>query len=375
MNCREISNIEKLQKKFLLKKFKESVNDNKIIQKLNNIINTNNESLFLDKNKKINDKFNIIRKEITDKNIINEFKTILKKYYRYFNSDIKINEREFLSAWMIKGSPESVLEDINSIEKIYLLDFSNKLINELANKNFNIINFNNIFFNYSKYIKLFLQKDKLEKINYFTREWMNLEKTWLLINESDKYDNIQKDEIYKLISNDKKLIEKYFNSLSKEIDYNKLKLIINLSKQLSKKVIDDYKINLEIELINNNYIKFIGILSEIKKFLLIFNKNKEGEYEEKIDIEFYIQLIKSNNISQDDIYNFGDYIINEICKLGSLWMEEKINIKWNKLKENIIEKSQSNILSTLLIFLLEMINDIKNEIYDYKTLLEIIKDI
>ena len=112
------------------------------------------------------------------------------------------------------------------------------------------------------------------------------------------------------------------------------------------------------------------ILIDIKNFIKIFNKKQKkrlDEINEKIDEEYLIHLLKNDVISIDDIKLFGDFIIQYICDIGSEESEIESKEKWNKIKKNNTEIFQ--IISEMFIFLLELIEIIKNELMDYEFLL------
>ena len=409
-----IKSVDKFKQKYLLRLFRTSLFQNEYIKKLNDISNNtsqntshntsqnNYKSLFNNDNNNDNYKFDYISKLICDKNIINNIKNILDKYFRYFKHDaklgIKINHRQILLAWLIYNCYKQIFDEIDTKEKYHLLEYSKKLIDEFnkllyfpINKKYDMNNFNKIILNYTNYIIIYLEKDKIDKLNYFTKEWICLEKTKDLILKSNKYDNIQKDEIIKNFERDKKLIEKYIKIFSKNVDYDRLKIIINISQQLSKKIIENYKLILKNDLDNLDFDKFSTILNEIKKFILLFNDKLKDEIDERVDIYFFIQLIRTDSLTINDVINFGDYIISHISKFGSIALEEENNKKWNEIKLIQTELTQTeltqteltqtelnnsekikNFISILIIFILEIIENIKNELYDYKLLLDFI---
>ena len=377
--------LEKSIKKYRLRKFREKVYNNINIKKLNEAIekSEHNDAIIFSNNKQTGDRFTVVSSLLCNRDVLTDLNEVMNLYLQYFNicNDVykKINIREILSAWMISGCTEAILENIDSDEKYYVFEYSNKLIEYFKILNVtepNIIlkltDFNKIFIHYYDTFTIFKEKDRLDKIAYFTREWMELEKTKKIINESDKYSNEQKNEVIKIIDKDKQMIEKYVKIFSRDFDCEKLRNIINTYQNLSKKITDNYKIILHKELGENNYYIFTKILNEIKNFLLIFNSGKKTEYDEKIDADFYSQLIETESIDMHNVCYFGDYIVNELVNLGSKSLEDtKIN-SWNKMKKNWKNDEIKYNISELLLFFMEIIEEIKNEINDYKILMEII---
>ncbi len=85
-----------------------------------------------------------------------------------------------------------------------------------------------------------------------------------------------------------------------------------------------------------------------------------------------MNLIESDSIKIEDLYFFGDYLIKEILKLGSIELENVKLKEWDKIK--IINKNEliKKNISIMLIFVMNIIEEIKLEINDYKLLLDLI---
>ncbi len=369
--------LERFIKKYKLNKFYKALYNSVNIRKLNQIAFSFNEnaSLFLTDLQKENNKFKILSNELCNKELINEMNNVLKLYMDYNPLHIRINSREILSSWMILNC-KSILEDY--INKDSVLNSSKELIEQITilnnnfDINFDIIKFNKIFINYYDTFIIFKEYDKIQKLNYFIREWKNLEETSILINSSDKYSEEQKIEVLKIMEINKNNVEKHIKIFTSNYDFNLLKRLIENTHKINKRIIDTYKTILFTELNSNNYDIFINILNEIKKFLLLFNPLKNAEYSEKIDPIFYMNLIESDSIKIEDLYFFGDYLIKEILKLGSIELENVKLKEWNSTKTlNKNELIKKNI-SIMLIFVMNIIEEIKLEINDYKLLLDLI---
>ncbi len=372
--------IDRLKSNFLLKKFKTIISTTNIFTELNDIANYSD--LFSSETELINFKFDNISSYISKKNNIDEINTILKAYYRWYkinpNINIIINARKLLCAWLIYYTPSIIIGDIDTHDKYNLVILSQKIIIELTklselknDKSYDIINFNKILNAYSHYITLFLEKDKIDKINYYSAEWISLQKSYDLIEKSDKYDNEQKEIILKNIINDQKLIEKYMDKIMKNFDYDRLKLIIKLSNNMTKKIIENYKIIIEKDICDKEFNISVKILDDIKKFILIFNRKNIDEINERIDPEYFINLIKNNILSLDDIKIFGDFLIIKLCEIGSKSNEDIQIEKWNNIKnEYYKEENKIYFISELMIFSLDLISIIKDEISNYDFLLK-----
>lgn len=375
MNYRVI--VDKIKSSFLLKKFKKHILESQIITELESIGNFK-YSFFMTENQIINERFDDIKKYISKKNVIIEIDTILNEYYRWFKIDenfVKISTKQLLAAWLINYCPTIVLGEIDCDEKKYVKLYAENIIknfNQIINNdiNFNTIEFNKNILFYTNYITIFLERDKIEKINYYTAEWISLEKSYTLIEKSKKYNDEQKNLILKNISKDKKLIEKNIKLFMKNFDFDRLKKILTISQNISKKIIDNYKSIIEKDIIEKKYEIVKKILIDIKNFIIIFNrkqKHKLDEINEKIDAEYYIHLLKNDLIEINDVKIFGDFIIQYICDIASVECETESKEKWNKLKENIID--MNILISNMFIFIIELIEIVKNELLDYEFLL------
>lgn len=375
MNYRVI--VDKLKSNYLLKKFKKHIFESEIITDLESIGNFE-YSFFMTENEIINERFDNIKNYISKKNVIIEMDTILNDYYRWFKIDqnfVKITTKQLLAAWLINYCPTIVLGEIDCDEKKYVKLYAENIIknfNQIINNdiNFNTIEFNKNILFYTDYITIFLERDKIEKINHYTAEWISLEKSFNLIEKSKKYNDEQKNLILNNIVKDKKLIEKNMKLFMKNFDFDRLKKIMTISQNLSKKIIDNYKSIIEKDILEKKYDIIKKILIDIKNFIVIFNrkqKHRLDEINEKIDEEYLIHLLKNDLIQINDVKLFGDFVIQYICDIGSVECETESKEKWNKLKENIIH---INIfISNMFIFMIELIEVIKNELLDYEFLL------
>jgi hypothetical protein len=374
--------IDKIKQNFCMKKFIRNVIASDICIELNELCNL--ESSFFDTTSDIiNNKFDSITEYISKKQIIYEINTILESYYRWFRYDEKtgnkLTARQMLSAWLIYYCPTIVLGEIDTTIKEDLHIYSNKIILEFINiyinhKIENIINFHKTIINYTNYINIFIENDKIDKLNYFTAEWISLQKSYDLIDKSIKYTELQKNLILRNIQKDRKMIEKYINRLFKNFNYDRLKIILNTSTTISKKIIDNYKNIIEKDIFEKKFEISIKVLNDIKKFILIFNKKNDNNYNdinEKIDGDYFVNLLKNNLININDGKQFGDYMINKLCEIGSIESEKENIIKWNEIKDKYItENDVIKLISEMMIFSLNLINIIRNEILDYEYLLK-----
>lgn len=371
--------IDKLKQNFLLKKFKNYVINSESLYELQ-MICIQQFSFFMSDTEQLNERFDDISRYISRKYVIDNISIILNAYYRWNKLDdnfMRLDARKFLMAWLIYYCPKLILSDDELKEKNQIYEYSKKLVtifNKLLNnQQIDLISLNKIILYYTETLYIFLEKDKIDKINYYTTEWISLDKSYDCIYNSNKYDIEQKNIILENINNDKKLVEKYINGMFKNFDYNRLKTIINITHNVSKKIIDNYKKILYDDILNKKFDISIKILNDIKKFILLFNRKQEqiDKINDNIDGEYFINLIKNNIIDINDVKKFGDFMIKEICSIGSISCETENLEKWNNLKNKYTYNfGLINIIADMMIFCLELIDIIRNELTDYDFLLQ-----
>jgi hypothetical protein len=382
--------VERIKVFFLLKKFKKSIQENHILfSKLNQILNSkydtsnifNDETNEIEKTKFEDRQFDLLSDVLCDPHNIGIIKSILDLYYRIIQIDkeYQILPREFLSAWVISRFPKYVFNNGITKENIRIKLYSNTLIkhiNNILNDNnyfdFNLIRFNLDTIHYKISFNIFMNIDKINKINLYSTEWISLEKSRQEIMSSNKYNPEEKTVILGYIDSDKKLIEKHMKILKSDFDYNKLKQFIFLSRLTEKKTIENYKKIIETELNKNNFDIIKKILTEIKTFIIIFNKSSQEEINEHIDIDYIIHLIKTKIITCDDITIFSDYIINKLKILASKSTEIDIDNKFKEIKSKYLDMTNINkSIAELLIYSMKIINIIREEIASYDTLVKL----
>jgi hypothetical protein len=161
--------VDKIKQNFLLNKFKKYIINSDFLRELN-MICTQEYSFFMSDTEQLNKRFDDISKYISKKYVIDEFANILNLYYRWnkiYKDDyfIKLEPRKLLTAWLIFYCPKLILDEINSNEKIYVYQYSSKLVSMfndlLNNKNIDMVTFNKIIIHYTDNLIIFLEKDLL----------------------------------------------------------------------------------------------------------------------------------------------------------------------------------------------------------------------
>ncbi len=384
-----LKSIERLKQNFLLKKLNKTITKNAdLFLKLNSILNTKfNPDLFfidseIERENFESEQFDLLQNILCEKSNIKIIYDILTLYYRIIKiSEYQILPKEFLSAWMISRFPKYIFQTGITPENIRIKLYSNKLIGHiksiLENNTINTVNtinnfarFNLDLIQYKIAFDIFMKIDKINKIDSYSAEWIQLEIAKNEINSSNKYLENEKNQIISYIEKDKAIIEKHMRILQSNFDYNKLKLFIKLSEYSKNKIIENYKQILQKELDNDKFDIFEKILNEIKQFLIIFNKNKEIELNEYIDIGYIKHLILTKIITIDDINILSTYIINNLVKLASITTEKELLNKWEVIKANNLN-NLNQYIANILIYLMDIVKIIKQEIDSYGTLLKL----
>lgn len=377
--------IDNIKINFLIRKFKKTFIQNAyLFNKLDGIYSTkfnDSQSIFTDldieKENFENSQFDILSEIICENRNINIIRTILNLYYRIIriNKEYILTPKEFLSAWIISRFPKYIIQSGITEENIRVKLYSNNLIKhvkDIFKNNINFIRFNLDLIQYKVALKIFMNIDKINKINLYSAEWIGLEKSYQEISSSKKYDDDEKRVILSSINNDKKLIEKHMKILKSDFNYDNLKLFIKLANYSKNKVVQNYKNIIKTELDNKSYDILENIINEIKKFILIFNKSIESEINESLDVSYIVQLLRNDVITNKDINLIAEYIISKLKKLASIKTEQDIDEKFNIIKTKYNNNNNINTyISEILIYCMEIINTIRDEISSYDMLLKL----
>lgn len=373
-----------IQRKFLLKRLNNQLsNCSQLINKLNEHIDTYRKPLplFTLREKYIADSYDNHMKLLRSKETIIAFNELLKRYYRYVKHDNliapKANARMILVAWTIVSYPEYVLDSKHDIilsnndhcTDTYMMAMSkiNNLNKYTENKtsenlrlliksiNTHINAFNN-----------FLDIDRNIKIKMLTNEWYGLSKNIELINNSNKYSDEQRSESILAISNTMKSVEKHIKSISPSFDIRQLPELAKITDAIDINMIKAYTNLLKEHLDNKIYDMPKKALSEIKDALSLFNPNRKAELEQFVDIDFFIEQHQNNVTTSNDIIGLGEYLVSFAGSMASIEAEKQILLDWDIMKDKMYDENINDSLSKLLVFLLDTIEEIKENIINVK---------
>jgi hypothetical protein len=367
------------------KVLREFKNIEKIIDNLNSIKNTkiNNSNLFeteINSNRNIFDK---IEKILRDKKVLLSFNDFFKIYNKLFNTEY--NFKQILTAWTIFTCPEYILNikfiDINKLKhddyKKKLYNVSQQMIYYFTNfSRNNLHKFNKTIYLFDLEFNKFIQLDKIEKIYNYCNDWMEIEETIELIKKSKKYQVDEKKNVIINLINSQNKIKKHIKIFKLDVDYNELKKIVDEKIKFKNLIQKEFKKEIETCFEEGKYNYISEILEEIKQFTIKFNnKNNLDEINELIDIEYIIQLYSNNIITQHEVNNFCLILLDYILPHGSHALEKSKKEEWlNIIQLHEVNNDKISTLSSKFIFfILELINEIMEEIIDFKHFIKFIE--
>ena len=389
----DISNIKKIQYRYLKKNFINTLKKKKhIFDELLCLIDRNNINN-MDKN------FDNLSLFIKKKETINDINNILKKYYRMVNNisstnnninviSFQITSRIFLSLFVIYGFPEISL----SIKKKDIQNSSENNINndiyKLSEKV--IININNLYKEltdnealrqfvksinmYSNCFMLWINNDKINKITELYYQWHEIQETINEINNSNKYDDTQKNDTINAMKNSQDNLIKLIKKINPQFNINHLKIYSSLSFQLKNNFEKSYWDILKTDLENKDLSLLTKILNEIQiEIINLRKKNKQfiDNFKEKYDIQLIIQLIEKNLFSEDYLLSYSQFIIDNIIEMQAPIRNENTKNKWSIIMNDIKNKKYRNMneyVNIILKFILNNIKDIKTDILNLNIL-------
>lgn len=328
-----------------------------------------------------NDSFDHIMNLISDKDILNNTKLLLRKLL--YNQ--QVDERKFLASFMITTNHSVVVTKDTSTEQ-KLINISKdliKLMNVIIDsKNIlemciNIKVFNKIYNKYIDTFDLWKEEDKISMVNNLSLIYFDLE-----ADKQKRYENID-DETNKVfidnITNEQqKLLEKieliggkealeYLNSLKKEIDDYK-KNVEELYNSIDYNMHEAYWNSIKTQLSKEppNFGIIINLLSELKEMILNCNPKLKKELEENIDVEFIQEMLSRGVIDDKYIRNMSNYIIKIVRDLQSEEYDKELD-EWAKNMNETFDKGvkYSEYFPTFFRFIFESISVTQKEMYIY----------
>lgn len=288
-----------------------------------------------------------------------------------------LNEKKFLSAWMIVSFPEFVLGKTkkqlanpdNYPDDVYMI--SKSMIEKLTGltdqfiTNEQIRQFNKNFSQYSNAINYFLERDRLEQLGKAIGEYIDVVYTLQQIQESKTINENVKSENTEIINGLKNKIYMHIFELDNTIVQNDLELYSEACIIKEKRINDLGYIILLNDIKTKKMCVFPKMIDDIRNDLVALGAKKTNDgnnIETILDTDFLNQLIVNiNSFQNEDVFKYGDYIINIINKLQAPVSIEDTKNKWDELK-SIENLDQFEYLAKMLFFVTCEIYNIKNTI-------------
>lgn len=332
------------------------------------------------------DSFDKLTKYIRNKDIVNQFKQFIDKYYLFAPPDKSIvnnrlNPRSLLSAWVFVGFPQVVLDvdkhkitdRFTPVHKKDMYRHSVNLITQLekvANGLNNMENIRHLVKNmniYSNCFYMFMQYDKIEKINGLIEEWYNVQSNIKLVNDSTKYAPDQKDEVINQIGETANKIEKFIQTLSPDFDLGQLSRYRTLCDKIHHNFNRAYKDSLHDDISSGEYKMFTRVLDEIKsKLSHLAQGNRQicSQLDEYVDNDWIVENLKSANMTKSQSMNIVEFIKQTINQLESPAQTVDTDKLYHDLESKVDQDdiSLSNLLVNSVMFTLERISQIEQSI-------------
>lgn len=384
------------KRKILRDQFVKTVNDHyQLFEKLNKLgkqvskLTPDNVKYMEDRGKQFDHLITMLRSEKT----LVVTKKVLDKYYRFYKPDpriilVKTNPRIFLSAWTFVGFPEFTLECTKSdLEKQE--DTPGKAMYTLAKRLINnfmmIICKNNLtkedFYEFNKSMNMynncfmmFINMDRIAKIEELLKAWCSTEKTVnLMKNSPEKYSKIQQIRVKEQRSELKDLIKK----IDPNFDMSFLDTYYSLSERFEQQYKKAYWDKLSEDMRNKEH-EFLGkILDEIQTetMKMVPNNHKfHEEFKQQFDVDFIKSMVSNNALDGELFMKYANYLVDTMKSLQAQAKTQETQERWEKICQSFTAEESNTwdkIVPNTLRFVLELIQNTKEDIVNFHTMMNL----
>ena len=338
--------------------------------------------------------FDEFTKKIQNKNILNLVNTILKKIFSLSKNRVKsIKAQEFLSAFIIYGYPDDVIDnDMIKYDRL-IINPQNNINKQIKIISERIIGFTEYIFTkkINAYIIDIFSEALLEYKETFDK-WKIIDKNYLIhilttsyyelnyIKESIAEKETTEERNANIISyidyinlcnerqadifNKIKFLggEEYFNNYREpEIVIDELlesRIRINLEKAFWNRLYEELN---ESPAKSNTLITLLVDLRDAFCNLVPNRKDIHREIYDKIDTEFIKNMIDNNAFDDENLYNLAVYIISLIKQFQPPIMDEKVNLWEEQMLKQFQQKFDYS--EFLMIFFQSVFNMIETIIF------------
>ncbi|AYV78421.1 MAG: hypothetical protein Edafosvirus12_20 [Edafosvirus sp.] len=338
-----------------------------------------------DKNMVVNNNFDKLRKEMCNKKVIEMISIFLKRYYRLVNTTSiapRLTPKDFLSSYMIVGFPEFVLDskkdelvkESNYKSDIYLSSkdmlryidilflYNKKPPKDILRRFTKSVNM------YSHAFHIFLNYDKIAKIEELIQKWYHSDKTIDEIKEHKKYSEVQRAETLKVLKKTQDDTIKHILFLQPKFDLKQLTFYKNFTDKFEEVMKKSYWNVLEEDIAIGKYVVLMKILAEIKAELLNLRPNNvkyKEELDESLDFELMEQMIKNKAFDFKSLIRYAEYIIHKLIELQAPIRNDDTRKKWVEMLARMQNGDVGGFdkCATFIIkYIMELIQEIKDAI-------------
>ncbi len=395
-----VTKISRLQDLFLKKRFLKELGTNRTLL-LQLIEHTNGSNNNNNNNSQINSKFNVLTKMLSEKNTVKKINSLLNTYYRYVIKSCnsfelvsqKLDARKFLCCFVMKGFPQFVLsapahkllESRQSYDyDIYTMSTSminllsdlllKKTTSELLTKFIKSINM------YSNALNIYLYVDRCRKIDELAKQWYEVEKTREEVQTSKAYSDNDKKNVITILNKSSDKIINLLNIVDKNFNKEYLVNYKKLADKLNTSIRASYWNVLTDELKSQNYDMLFKLIDEIRTQLVMLKLNNEKYKEdlyEHLDTDFIRQKIENGLMTVHELLKYGDYMVSKVSELTSASQDKILHNEWAEIKQDVVSgklDTFEKVVATMLQFVLDKINYIKDDIYGFAIMKDLLKD-
>jgi len=305
-----------------------------------------------------NKNFDELAAHLRRKDVIAIANAITKRVYRYIKDDNvapKMSGRDLMGIFCIAGFPEIVLMDKELLEKnknsldydVYMM--ARKVIGAWGtvlvsnNKNESVRKFIKSLNMYSNCFKIWMSKDKINKVNELIKQWYDIGKTLNEVEKSVKYDQTQKEITLETIKASQNKIKDMIKSIDSNFDLNSLDKYKTLYNQIEIGMEKGFWDMLREELADGKSKMLLDLLNQIHGEIISLLPSKSGNIKTKIieeinsfyNMETIEKIISDENITGKEFINLADRFLAVILVLQSPSRSEEMVKEWNMLLETI----------------------------------------
>ena len=198
------------------------------------------------------------------------------------------------------------------------------------------------------------------------KQWYEVGKNIILVSNSTNYDDLTKQMCINEISNLRNKIVDHIKDIVPDFDTEILKQYEEMHNKVENTMHTVYKKMLLDDLVKKEYNVVTKVIDEIKKSFFVFDKSLESQLNDILDIEILIKQHKNNILTKESVMNLGNYFVKLINSLEAPAAVKTTNSKWE-----LIKSEGDELICDMLIFVLNEIEDIKQNIINIQICLSL----